>query len=221
MSVIATVWVPDETFSLGSSLTETGASLAVEPTVSTGGSAVPYLWAQTADPDRLVADLEADATVASATVVDRGDGYVLVKFAWAEPVNGFLGAIRRSDALVMNAVRGGDGWQFQLRFPSYDAISAFYAECREHELSIDVRQLSETVAPGEGERFGLTEPQRELVVAAYEAGYFDVPRQTTLVELGEQSGISDVAASQRLRRGLQSLVGSTVALGAADADEES
>lgn len=57
------------------------------------------------------------------------------------------------------------------------------------------------VTPEQNRGFGLTTGQRDLVVAAYEAGYFDVPRETTLVELGEELEISDSAVSQRLAVG--------------------
>lgn len=58
--------------------------------------------------------------------------------------------------------------------------------------------------------FGLTRGQREVLVAAMERGYFEVPRRASLVDLGESLDISDSAASQRLRRGLSELISSTL-----------
>lgn len=46
----------------------------------------------------------------------------------------------------------------------------------------------------------------ELVLTAAEAGYFEVPREVSLAELADREGISDVTASERLRRGIGRLV---------------
>lgn len=48
----------------------------------------------------------------------------------------------------------------------------------------------------------LTDPQQELLETAVERGYFKVPRETTLVELADAQGMSDVEASKQLREGL-------------------
>lgn len=56
----------------------------------------------------------------------------------------------------------------------------------------------------------MTDPQRELVEYAYDEGYFNVPRAVTLAELGDRLGISDQAVNERLRRGLQTLIASTL-----------
>jgi predicted DNA binding protein len=56
----------------------------------------------------------------------------------------------------------------------------------------------------------LTPPQEELVVAAYENGYFAQPREASLRELAESLDISPSAASGRLRRAIESLVAETV-----------
>jgi predicted DNA binding protein len=45
-----------------------------------------------------------------------------------------------------------------------------------------------------------------LVVRAAEAGYFAVPRETSLAAVAERADLSDVEASRRLRRGIERLV---------------
>ena len=44
--------------------------------------------------------------------------------------------------------------------------------------------------------------QRRILSTAVSEGYFEVPRQITLSELGEQLRLSDVETSQQLRRAL-------------------
>ena len=220
MSIIATVVVPAAEFPLGSllELDETeDVTVTVETTVPTSESIVPYFWVPARVAESIVDSLESDPTVAAVSVVDETEDHVLVKVAWNDRVNGVLESIRERDAIVTSAVGTETRWTFRLRFPSYEDLSTFYTSCLERDISVELVRLHETVDPGDSRRFGLTGAQRELLVAAYEAGYFDVPRRTTLVELGERLGISDSAVSQRLRRGLAALIGSTIA---ADGDAE-
>ena len=52
----------------------------------------------------------------------------------------------------------------------------------------------------------LAERERALLQSAVREGYFKVPRETTLVELANEQGISDREASALLRAGLDSVV---------------
>ncbi|MGB9953142.1 helix-turn-helix domain-containing protein [Haloarcula marismortui] len=48
--------------------------------------------------------------------------------------------------------------------------------------------------------FDLTDSQRRALVLAVESGYFEVPRGTTLGELGAELGISEQSVSESIRR---------------------
>ena len=210
MSIVATVAVPAAEFPLGV-LVDEDITLTVETTVPTSESVIPYFWAPASARDATVESLEDEPAVATAEIVDETDEHVLIKVTWNGRVNGVLESIREHDAIVTSAVGTDAQWTFRLRFPSYEDLSAFYTNCVDQGISMELVQLHETVSPGSTRQFGLTTAQRELIAAAYRAGYFDVPRRTTLVELGEQLEISDSAVSQRLRRGLAALIGSTIA----------
>lgn len=60
-------------------------------------------------------------------------------------------------------------------------------------------------------QFGVTDPQREVLLLALERGYYTVPRNASLSDLAGDLGISSQAASERLRRGTQTLVANTLA----------
>jgi len=66
------------------------------------------------------------------------------------------------------------------------------------------------LAAGEGDsvsrRWSFTPPQEAALRAALSAGYFQVPREATATEVGEELGISKSAFLERLRRGLASLL---------------
>lgn len=48
--------------------------------------------------------------------------------------------------------------------------------------------------------------QQKLVEIAVREGYFDIPRESSLVDLSKQMGIDDVEASQAIRRGILQFV---------------
>lgn len=48
----------------------------------------------------------------------------------------------------------------------------------------------------------LTADERETLRVALEKGYFEVPRETTLVKVADELDRSDVEVSQQLRRGM-------------------
>ncbi|WP_306058487.1 helix-turn-helix domain-containing protein [Natronococcus wangiae] len=218
MSVIATITVPASSFSLGSLVDAETVTVRIETTVPTSESVIPYLWVPADVTESIVSRLESKAAVDRVAVVDEADGSVLVKVAWNDGVNGILEAIRESDAIVTSAAGTADRWTFRLRLPSYEDLSTFYARCLESNVEVELVRLHEAVAGDDPSQFGLTDAQRRLIVAAYEAGYFDVPRRTTLVELGERFDVSDSAVSQQLRRGLAALVDSTVRIEARSDD---
>ncbi|SER08911.1 helix-turn-helix domain-containing protein [Natrinema salaciae] len=107
-----------------------------------------------------------------------------------------------------------EGWYFRIAFPSDEALERFHAFFVDRDLDVELRKLHETRegVDGSGTRsaFGVTERQREALVAAVDAGYLDIPRSCSLAELGEQLDISPNATSERFRRGVRSLVENTV-----------
>lgn len=211
MSVIATVELPSDEFPLGRvvSSDETG-RMTVETTVPTSEEIIPYVWVPSTVSERTLKKLENRSAVAGASIIDEVDGYRLVKLEWENEVDGVLEAIQGTNAIVTSSFGTADRWTFRLRFPDYETLSTFHRKCLERNVSIELVQVYEASGSRVNGLFGLTDPQRDLLVIAYEEGYFEVPRGTSLVELGEQLEISDSAVSQRIRRGLKSLLETTV-----------
>lgn len=52
----------------------------------------------------------------------------------------------------------------------------------------------------------LSDQQRALLEAAVEEGYFEVPRQTSLVDLAAEHDMTGQRASQQLREGLDTVL---------------
>lgn len=113
------------------------------------------------------------------------------------------------DALVLDS-RASDGqYEMRMRFPNRAAFETFYEYGMDLGMAFDVRAIYAQL-DGSNERSVLTDAQRQTLVAAVERGYYDIPRQVSLAELGEQFGISDQAVSERLRRATRALVTETL-----------
>lgn len=210
MSVIATFSVPASGFALGRALaTGPDVRITLESMVPIADAFVPYFWTDADHAETIEATLRDDEDVERVTVVDEVGGQTLFRVQWTDP-DGPIGTVLDAEAILMNAVATGDEWTFQFRFPDPDALSAFYRRCIDRGVSIELIRVHNPVERDRDTRFGLTSDQREVLVTAMEDGYFAVPRETSLVDLGETLGISDSAVSQRLRRGLSRVISATL-----------
>lgn len=213
MSVIANIRIPIEDFEFGELLAgNPGTTVRLERMVPMGSAFVPYVWLDNDGLSHLEELIGSDLHVTEFRVVDTVDSEALVRLEWSSDVDGLLDALVAVDAVILEGTGQPDGWEFQLRFPDHDALSAFYEGCLTKGVSIDIESVHN---PGFGNvpdpTYRLTDIQRETLLVALEAGYFDVPRATNLIELAGELGVSDTAASQRIRRGISTLLLQTIA----------
>lgn len=101
------------------------------------------------------------------------------------------------------------GWLATLEVPEMAALQQFRDHCADRGVDVAVVRLYRPDDDAGGE-FGLTPVQRETLVAAYEHGYFEDPRDASVDDLGDLLGVSPSAVSGRLRRGVRNLVESTL-----------
>lgn len=114
------------------------------------------------------------------------------------------------DIGILDVTMARDGVEARIRVPSHETVATFREDCQERGVSFHLRRLYREQGDS-GSTFGLTEPQREALVAALDAGYFSVPRETTLSAVAETLDISSQALSARLRRGHATLLRNTLA----------
>jgi predicted DNA binding protein len=116
----------------------------------------------------------------------------------------------RADGVLLDATTEAAGWEMKMLFPDRESFTEFRSACGDVGLAVDVDSIYSKPFAAAEDDLALTDPQRDLLRRAVEVGYFDIPRQTTLQELGQQMDISGQAASERLRRGMETLVRETV-----------
>ncbi|MCU4974746.1 helix-turn-helix domain-containing protein [Halobacteria archaeon AArc-m2/3/4] len=117
--------------------------------------------------------------------------------------------VAESDMVILDSTLTREGLESRVRVPSRAALVTFKEACQNKSLWFSLNRLYRE-QPGRRD-YGVTDAQREALLAALDAGYFAVPRETTLQELASTFGVSDQALSARLRRGQAHLLRQTLA----------
>lgn len=175
-------------------------------------------WARGREPSAFEAALESDSTVTGytrLTEVEEGPLYRITlaergERKWVYPV------IVQNDIVVLNSTLTAEVQSLLARFPARDALVALRNACEENGIQFRLKHIyREEYAANDGgvdSRYGVTEAQREALLHALRAGYFDVPRGTKLETVAAELDISTQALSTRLRRGQTNLLLNTLAL---------
>lgn len=114
--------------------------------------------------------------------------------------------IGESEGQLSSAIGTPEAWDFELWFPSHDALCEFTAHCEDEQVSLEAYRVYNPTKSDAGPWYGLTDPQREAIRLAVRKGYYDIPRGCTTKELADDLGISDQAVTERLRRAIVALV---------------
>jgi predicted DNA binding protein len=148
--------------------------------------------------------LRADPSVAAVERFgERTDGWTY-RVTWEGRPRRLMQRLVAEDITLMSA-RGRDGeWQLRLLAPNREGIS------RAHEImdDLDCRDKCRSISGlhDDSNRSELTNDQHEALVEAFEAGYYNVPRDVTAAEVATGLGISHQALSERLRRAYRSIL---------------
>jgi predicted DNA binding protein len=209
MSVLAEFHAPVGSYPLGTHLSaHPSVPGPVEPAVPVGG-VVPLVRGR-ADDDAAFVEATAGTVEATVAVVDTWPDSHLLRVTWPGTGGPLLTAVGEADGTLLSATGTASGWTLRARFPGPVALDAFVTDCEERALGL--RLLERHRARDRDDR-GLTGRQEETLRRALEAGYFEVPRAVTLGELAADLGVSEQAVSERLRRGLASLLATTALAG--------
>lgn len=164
-------------------------------------------WADGDDFETFEAGLDADPTAADycslAEVGDRRLYRVTLTEAAIEYLTCPLAT--ELDITFLDVTVNSEESRVRARIPNRAALSAYRDTCRERDLPFRLLGIHDEDDAGE-HGYGVTPRQREVLLHALDAGYFRVPRQTTLVEMAAELDVSDQALSACIRRGQGNLV---------------
>lgn len=170
------------------------------------------VWAEGGDFEAFERGLEADPTVGEPScVAEQGDRRLYRGELVGEGLRTSIYPILVEEGGVIRKLSAThEGWEFRVAFPDQTAVDRFFESCRDRDIDHHVRRIFDE-RDDESEGYpGLTDAQREALVTALQVGYMDVPRESSLGDLGDHLDVSDTAASQRFRRGVRTLVRATL-----------
>jgi predicted DNA binding protein len=171
----------------------------------------PYLWVSAPDGSGVRDDAADDPTVEDIHEIDEFGGSALYRVEWSDSARELAAPLTDVQGTILRTFGTVDGWQLSVNFPTRDAFDDFRSALRESDVEFRTLQLSSTSGSHTGEPFDLTPKQTTALLAVWEHGYFEIPKQTTLETLAAELGISQQSLSERLVRGYSTLVRNTLA----------
>lgn len=205
--------VPTDAFLLGEALDAApGVTVEFEQFAPTRPDPLPYLWIAGGDRETFEAAAADDGTVDSLDRVSTFDEGTLYRVEWVDPDGGLLGWIRTNDATVLQSESIDGEWLLKLRVPVREVLGDLRGHCERTGVQFRLVRLFSLTDPKVGQ-FNVSRKQREILIAALEMGYYDIPRGTTLGNVADALDISTNSASERLRRAQTNLLNNTVTVG--------
>ena len=211
MATEATFTVPSNQFPLGTVFEQfPGVTVELERIIPAKDVVVPYIWVRGTESNDVESAFGDHPGVTSIKLIDAVEDEHLLRVEWALDYVGVLSTLSEMDIVLVNCIGTNDHWTFDVRGDDRDAISAFQRQCREHGIPVTLTKLHALMPLVSDTEAVLTDPQKEALVLAYDRGYFDTPREVTMVELGNELGISQQAVGSRLRRGINQILERTL-----------
>lgn len=96
-------------------------------------------------------------------------------------------------------------WTLRVLYPDHAGIRETQDDCERYDPDFEIQSVHE-IGPTRSRRYGLTDKQPEALQLACRRGYFAIPREVDLEGLADEFGVFDQAFSERVRRGIQTLV---------------
>ncbi|WP_229770499.1 helix-turn-helix domain-containing protein [Halorhabdus sp. CBA1104] len=149
-------------------------------------------------------------SVGSMQLVNTHDAETLYALEWEPPAESLFQTMTEMGAALLGATGSADRWAIELRFPSHDALSGFQEYYLDRGIPVSIEKIYNPTKPDAGPWYGLTAVQRETLTHAVESGYYSLPREISTQELAAEFDISDQATTERLRRGIATLVDNTL-----------
>jgi predicted DNA binding protein len=169
------------------------------------------VWIDVADRDTVDAALAGDDTAGPVSHLGpEAEGHWYVIATVDEPLDAMSRGLLTADGMLVRADLAEDEWVVQARFPDRSSLLTFREDLVADGFDVEVKRMREDDDEA-STQFGVTDPQREVMLLALERGYYTVPRNASLSDLAGDLDISSQAASERLRRGTQTLVANTLA----------
>jgi predicted DNA binding protein len=142
-------------------------------------------------------------------VIETRNGKAIYSFEYTGEAKVFSPVISTANGVVLDMENDEDAWIFTVWLPERTNLADLWENARREDIDIELLRVNEYASLGTTDA-GLTDSQREALLVAFEAGYFEEPRNATLGEVAAELDISQPAAGGLLRRGIERLIVSSL-----------
>lgn len=214
MSVIAEFSVRSDDFALHHALTAAPDMVVeIERVVATMEDRVmPYFWVSGGDQTEFEDAFRDDDSVRNITKIEALDDARLYRAEWTKNIETIVYAYVDIGATILTTVGRNEAWELKMRFDDRSKLQQFQEYCDEKGISFELDRLNQEEHPMASAQFNLTPTQRETLVTALEAGYYEIPQEATMSELADELEVSQQALSKRFHQGHKNLVSSTLTI---------
>ena len=165
---------------------------------------------ESSDFHRFEDGLRRDHTVGEfERVIEIGDGEAIYSFEYTDEAKIFSPIVSIENGVVLDMENDGDAWIFTVWMPERATLATLWDTARRDDIGIELLRVNQYAGLDTTDA-GLTDSQREALLVAFEAGYFEEPRDVTLGEVAAELDISQPAAGGLLRRGIERLIVSSL-----------
>ncbi|MBV0902981.1 helix-turn-helix domain-containing protein [Haloarcula salina] len=191
-----------------------GSTVRVEQQVPTADGALDLtLWSTADDPLEFECGLDDDGTVDRWTSIGGAGDRALYRVRLTAAASATFRYERWSDgrAVFLSADRGQTGWTVNAYVPDRSVLQQIASGCEDNDVQFELVRVAEVDQLTGMQQYGLSDVQAETLTEALDRGYYTIPREVSLGELAQPLDVSHQAVSERLRRGICSLLENTVA----------
>lgn len=211
MGLITEFTTPASTFAVGRAIGEDPRlTVELERLVPTDETMIPFFWVWGEDLEGFDERLHAEEGVSAGRPLARTDRGALYRIRWTGAMSEVVRGLFDLEFTLLSGEADAEGWRFEIRFEDQGAATEFQRYLVEHAIPHELTRVQGLADLSPASSAGLTEKQREALLAAYDGGYFSVPREMTVEELADRLDIASSSASDRLRRGVERLVEGTM-----------
>ena len=169
-----------------------------------------FYYVESADFREFEDGLRNDHTVGEfERVIETSDGKAIYSFEYTDDAKVFSPVVSTANGVVLDMENDENAWIFTVWMPERTNLAELWESARQHDIDIELLRVNEYASLGTTDA-GLTDSQREALLVAFEAGYFEEPRDATLGEVAAELDISQPAAGGLLRRGIERLIVSSL-----------
>ncbi|MFC7209249.1 helix-turn-helix domain-containing protein [Natronoarchaeum sp. GCM10025321] len=165
-----------------------------------------FYYIESSDFQRFEDGLRNDSTIGEfERVIETRDKEAIYSFEYTDKAKILSPVISAANGVILDMENDGSAWILTVWMPERTDLVHLWDYAQQHDIDIDLLRVNEYAGLGNTDA-GLTDSQREALLAAFRSGYFEEPRNATLSEVAADLDISQPAASGLLRRGIKRLI---------------